>query len=502
MADDWANVGRDLHLVVDRQHKTDSLERALRDMIRDGRLVPGTRLPATRGLARDLGIARNSVAEVYERLSGEGWLDARVGAGTWVASPGPIDARRRSGVSAAASSETSTEVPGNEHPGSVVDDERRFRLDLRAGIPDTSDFPRSAWAAATRRALAAAPSSALGYGDLRGVAPLRHALATYLGRARGVVADPVSVHVTHGAGHAVRLVCAALRARGARRIAVEEYGHQTHRDILTASGLEVVPLPVDGAGAMVDALGPLHVDAVLLTPAHQFPTGVALSPARRAAAVAWAERTGGIVIEDDYDGEFRFDRRAVGALQSLSPDHVVFVGTASKALGPAVGLAWSVVPRSLGAAVAEQRRLDGTKPGAITQLALADYIEHGDYDRTVRSARGRYRDRRQRVERRIAERMPEARLVGMAAGLHSLLELPAGIREADVSGQADAVGLAFAGLQSFRASGVESPSGRGPAMVVGFGAPPPHLFDEAIEQALAAIERAGRDSPDARTAGQ
>ena len=337
---------------------------------------------------------------------------------------------------------------------------------------------------------------------------MRGTLASYLGRARGVVADASTVHVTHGAGHAVRLVAAALVRAGARRVAVEEYGHLPHRDILEAAGLEIVSLPVDDAGAVIERLDELDADAVSLTPAHQFPTGVALSPARRTAVVQWAERTGGIVIEDDYDGEFRFDRRAVGALQSLSPARVVYIGTASKALGPAVGLGWCVLPHSLVGAVSEERDRDGAKPGALTQLALAEFIQHGDYDRAVRGSRARYRERRQHLESVVAERIPDARLTGMAAGLHCLLELPQGIREADVVRHADAAGLAIAGLEWFLVAppGVgDEPSARsstGPgiranvparqAIVVGFGAPPPHRFEEAVDTAIAAIQRAGR----------
>ncbi|MGN6198170.1 MocR-like pyridoxine biosynthesis transcription factor PdxR [Humibacter sp.] len=490
MTDAWANsptevssvAGIDLHLVVDPRRKTDSLEAAMRDMIRDGRLASGTRMPATRSLARDLGIARNSVAEVYGRLVGEGWLEARTGAGTWVAHGAGSSARIAAADDAG---------PPVQHAGAGI------RLDLRAGIPDTSGFPRSAWASAMRRAVSAAPVSAFGYGDPAGVEPLRRALATYLGRARGVVADPSAVHVTHGAGHAVRLVGRALVAAGARRVAVEEYGHQPHRHILAALGLEVVPLPVDDSGADVERLGDLNADAVLLTPAHQFPIGVALSPARRAAVVQWTERTGGLVIEDDYDGEFRFDRRAIGALQSLSPDRVVYVGTASKALGPGIGLGWCVLPRTLVAAVAEERHLDGAKPGALAQLALAEFLDRGDYDRAVRSARARYRARRQYLERAVAERMPAARVTGMPAGLHCLLELPDGIQESDVMRRADAVGIAFDGLQTYRMPArepvrAEGVAARPPAMVVGFGAPPPHLFEQAVEAALAAIAAASR----------
>ncbi|GAB3611097.1 PLP-dependent aminotransferase family protein [Humibacter ginsengiterrae] len=514
MTDAWANplsdttaddsagipsaVGIDLHLAIDPRRKTDSLEAAMRDMIRDGRLAPGTRMPATRSLARDLGIARNSVAEAYSRLVGEGWLEARTGAGTWVAAGGTASDGARAGaippgnagrVGAAAADVSA----GGSAAGASI------RLDLRAGIPDASGFPRAAWASAMRRAVSAAPVSAFGYGDPAGVEPLRHALATYLGRARGVSVAAAAVHVTHGAGHAVQLVGRALVASGARRIAVEEYGHQPHRDILAALGLQTVPLPVDDAGAVVERLDELRVDAVLLTPAHQFPTGVALSPGRRASAVQWAERTGGFVIEDDYDGEFRFDRRAVGALQSLAPDRVVYVGTASKALGPGIGLGWCVLPPALIDGVAEERRLDGTKPGALAQLALAEFLDRGEYDRAVRGARARYRERRRYLERAVAERMPAARITGMPAGLHCLLELPDGIQEADVARQADHLGLALAGLQTYRVPAsepvhAEDGAARPATMVVGFGAPPPHMFEQTVHAALAAIVAAGSRS--------
>ncbi|WP_460523559.1 MocR-like pyridoxine biosynthesis transcription factor PdxR [Humibacter antri] len=503
-------VGLDLHLAVDPRRKTDSLEAAMREMIRDGRLASGTRMPATRSLARDLGIARNSVVEVYGRLVGEGWLEARTGAGTWVAratgaTTGGAPTPGRVGTAPATpagAGDARRAGAGRADTGgrAGVASGAGPRFDLRAGIPDTSTFPRVEWASAMRRAVGAAPVSAFGYGDPAGLEPLRHALAIYLGRARGVVADPATVHVTHGAGHAVRLVGRALVTRGARRIAVEEYGHQPHRDILAALGLQTVPLPVDDFGAEVERLDALHADAVLLTPAHQFPTGVALSPARRTAVVQWAERTGGVVIEDDYDGEFRFDRRAVGALQSLSPDRVVYVGTASKALGPGVGLGWCVLPDALIEAVAEERRLDGAKPGALIQLALAEFLDRGEYDSVVRGARARYRRRRQYLEQVVAERMPAADITGMPAGLHCLLELPDGIRESGVTRRADAVGLALAGLQTYRVPAADrhdrgAPAAgdaerRPPAMVVGFGAPPPHLFEQAVEAALAAVAAA------------
>ena len=471
MSEGWANSGLDLHLAIDPRRKAASLEDAVRTAIRDGRLVTGARLPASRSLARDLGIARNSVAEAYSRLVAEGWLEARVGAGTTVAD--------RTFAPAAE-----TRPPA----------ERTFRLDLRGGIPDVSAFPRTGWAAAVRSALATAPAPTLGYQDPRGVEVARSALAGYLARARGVWAPPDALVITPGFGGALRLVARALAGRGARRIAVEEYGHALHREILSDAGLLPVPLPVDDQGAVIERLDELGVDSVLLTPAHQFPTGVALSAARRAAVVRWAERTGGIVIEDDYDGEFRFDRRAIGALQALAPQQVVYAGTASKALAPAIGLGWCVLPAALVGPVLEQRRLAGGATDAVTQLALAAFIDAGGYDRTVRASRLRYRARREHIDEVLRERMPAARLTGMAAGLHSLLELPDGVEEADVAERAASLGLRFEGLQSHRADDAAEPPAHRPAMVVGFGAPPDARFEEAVAVAVAAIAAAAGGS--------
>jgi len=467
MTDAWANSGLDLHLTIDPRRKAASLEDAVRTAIRDGRLATGTRLPASRSLARDLGIARNSVAEAYSRLVAEGWLEARVGSGTSVADR--------------------TFVPT---VGAQPSAERTFRLDLRGGVPDVSGIPRIAWAAAVRTALAAAPATALGYQDLRGVESARVALAGYLARARGVWVTPDDVVIAPGFGGVLRLVARALVTRGARRIAVEEYGHALHREVLLDAGLQTVPLPVDDEGAAVDLLDDLDTNAVLLTPAHQFPTGVALSAARRTSVVRWAERTGAIVIEDDYDGEFRFDRRAIGALQALAPQHVVYAGTASKALAPAIGLGWGVLPGELAAPVLEQRRLAGAATDAVTELVLAAFIDTGGYDRTVRASRLRYRARRELADEVLRERMPAARLTGMAAGLQSLLELPEGIAEAEVTARAADLGLHWEGLRAYRVESAELSDTHPPAMVLGFGAPPESRFAEAIDVAVTAIARA------------
>ncbi|MFD6135592.1 PLP-dependent aminotransferase family protein [Isoptericola sp. NPDC060257] len=475
MADFWstsparsATTGLDLHLALGTPRPGRGLEDALRDAVTSGRLAPRTRLPSTRALAADLGVARGTVAAVYAQLAAEGWLDSRVGAGTWVAAP----------VGA---------TPAVAPPPAAEPD----LLDLRAGIPDASGFPRAAWAASARRAATEAATAHLGYGDPLGDAELRHALAAYLARVRGVRTEPGAVVVTHGFGELLALVCRALAARGARRVAVERYGHAAHREVVAAAGLDVVPVAVDGDGLDVAALAELSgIDAVLVTAAHQFPTGVALAPDRRRSLVAWAARTGAIVVEDDYDGEFRYDRRAVGAVQALAPDHVVYAGTASKALAPGVGLAWGAVPPALVADLAHQRRLSGVRPDRLAQLTLARFLDDHGYDRTVRSRRAVYRARRRRLQEVVDARLPGCRLVGMDAGLHGLLELPAGVPERAVVRAAATRGLRLAGLAELDATG-GGPDDDGPQHVaVGFGAPPGHRYEAALDALVAAVDNA------------
>ncbi|MBT2498319.1 PLP-dependent aminotransferase family protein [Agromyces sp. ISL-38] len=470
MDESWAIPGLDLHVEIDRERKASSLEHALRSAVRAGRLAPGTRLPASRTLSSDLGIARNSVADVYAQLTAEGWLEARVGAGTWVSG------------SAVAHGAVRPAAPGA--PSAA--------LDLRGGIPDASGFPRRAWAAAARRAVLGAATSDLGYAPELGSQALRATLADYLVRARGVVATTDRVMVAHRFGELLGLACRALAAGGARSIAVEEVGHEAHREIIRASGLTHMALPVDRDGADTERLDD-RVDAVLLTAAHQFPTGVPLAPARRVAAVQWAERSGGLVIEDDYDGEFRYDRRAIGALQALAPEHVLYIGTASKSLAPAVGLAWAVVPERLVAPIAAERRVAGTAADVLNQHTLHAFIGSHEFDRNVRRLRAEYRSRRLTLESRVADELPGCRVSGLAAGLHCLVELPAGTSEARVTEEAARLGLRFHGLESFRTGGTEWR--HPPAMVVGYGAPPPHRFAEAIDLAVRAIRRAADSSP-------
>ena len=460
MVQSRANISLDLHVDLDGHRVRESLERALRDAVADGRLVPGCALPPSRTLAGDLGVARNTVTEAYSQLVAEGWLVARQGSATRVAS-------RPAGIRSAE----------------VVPDERAatYRYDLRAGFPDVTSFPRHEWLSAARTALADAPASTLGYGPAAGQPLLRAALAAYLGRARGVHVRPDRVLVCAGFTSGLRLLAEVLRSRGIRRIGVEAYGHASHRAILAGAGLTPVPLHVDDEGAVPDGLHGLG--AVLLTPAHQFPLGIALSARRRAEFTAWAARTGAVVIEDDYDGEFRYDRRALGAVQALAPDSVVYAGTASKTLAPGLRLGWLVLPDPLMTAMQDAQLSGHAQPAAIEQLTLAAFIGSGRYDRHIRRSRLAYRRRRDRLVAGLARRAPSVRVHGINAGLHTVLSLPGGPDEDEIVERAAARDLAIDTLGSFSARADLSRRG----LVIGYATPPPHAYTTAVARLFAAL---------------
>ncbi|MFJ5776781.1 PLP-dependent aminotransferase family protein [Streptomyces sp. NPDC093094] len=464
MARSWATFGIDLHLDPAGPGLRRGLTDALREAVRTGRLAPGTRLPSSRALAGDLGLARNTVADAYADLVAEGWLTARQGSGTRVAD--------RAAPPAPAAPARPDRVPG------------RPRYDLKPGTPDLASFPRAAWLRATRRALAAAPHDAFGYGDPRGRVELRTALAGYLARARGVRADPDRIVVCSGFAQGLRLLAEVLRRRGLPSLAVESYGLDSHWDLVERAGLSTVPLPLDTHGTVVDGLG--TEGAVLLTPAHQFPMGLALRPDRRAALVDWARRTGGLILEDDYDGEFRYDRRQpVGALQDLDPDRVAYLGTASKSLAPGLRLGWLVLPRPL---VNEVTALGGARStGVMEQLTLAEFMASGAYDRHLRAARLRYRRRRDALVAALAERAPDVTVTGIAAGLHAVLRLPPGTEQSVVRAAAWH-GLAVHGLSRYRHPDAPAGSPASPdALVIGYGTPPDHAWAGTLDALCAAL---------------
>jgi GntR family transcriptional regulator/MocR family aminotransferase len=479
MSDHWANLadderggwpvfGADLHLTLTGSGLRNGLMNALRDAVRTGRLAPGIRLPSSRSLAADLGIARNTVADSYAELIAEGWLTAQQGSGTRVAMRGD---------------------PGSPaHPHPSAPPRPRPAYGLLPGSPNLAEFPRTQWLAAARRALNSAPHDALGYGDPLGRVDLRSALAEYLARSRGVYADTGRIVICSGFHHGLTLMAQVLKARRARTVAVESYGFDGHRHVLTDAGLRTTALRIDQNGACTNHLPELPgVGAVLLTPAHQYPTGVEMGPDRRVTAVDWARRTGGLILEDDYDGEFRYDRQPVGALQGLAPDRVVYFGSASKSLAPGLRLAWMVLPAALvPEVVAAKGHVDSTS--ALEQLTLAEFITSGAYDRHVRSMRLRYRRRRDQLVAALAQHSPGVRVTGMSAGLQAVLELPHGTEQSVVEAAARR-GLAVAGLSDFRYKG-GGPDLLEPdrdALVVGYAAPSDSAWSGALESLCLAM---------------
>lgn len=461
--------GADLHLdLPPHGARRTVLARALRDAVRSGRLTGGTRLPPYRALAADLGLARNAVADAYAELVAEGWFTARQGSGTRVAEGVAVPAAPAAPAAAAPE--------GPLH-------------DLLQGKPDPASFPRGAWSASARRALAEAPSEAFGPGDPRGRPELRRALAAYLSRARGVRTGPGNIVVCSGFANGLRLL-ASLRPRD---WAVEEYGLPFHHGILEAAGVRPHPVAVDEDGARTDAV-PDRARTLLLTPAHQFPTGARLLPARRAAAVEWARTTGSLIVEDDYDGEFRYDRKPVGAVQGLAPGHVVYAGSLSKSLSPAIRLGWLVLPDHLVDRVVAAKGLRESWASTLDQLALADFIECGAYDRHIRRMRHRYRDRRDRLVSVLASRTPELRVTGISAGLHAVLELPPGT-EAAVLEAAGAAGLALDGLSGYRHPAAAGTGAGREGLVVGYAAPPEAAFGRALEALAGAVGAVGAPRP-------
>jgi GntR family transcriptional regulator / MocR family aminotransferase len=447
--------GRDLFIALDRTEGRPlraQLEEQLRDGVRSGRLHAGTALPSTRALAAELGVARGVVVEAYGQLVAEGFLVARRGSATRVAR-----------VSAA---QPPIAAPTTRMPPA--------RFDFRAESADRGAFPRRAWLAAARRALAAAPDADLGYGTWAGAPALRSALASYLGRARGVVAQPEQVVITAGITQAVALLAAVLRRRGARAILVEDPGFEHHHAILERAGLALAPVPVDRGGLRTDALP--AAAAALVTPAHQMPTGAVMAPERRGALLDWAAAHDALIFEDDYDGEYRYDREPVGALQGLGPARVAYLGSTSKTLAPALRLGWMVLPGDLAAALADERGwADGGSP-VLDQLTLVEFIERGELDRHLRRMRLRYRRRRDALLAALARHLPDLEVGGAAAGLHVTLALPAGADPDAMVAAAAGRGVAlFGAAHALR-----------PLLLVGYA----NIADAAIDAGIAELAKA------------
>jgi len=448
-----------------------TLRAALREAVRTGRLAPGTRLPSSRELAADLGVSRGLVTEAYVQLTAEGYLRSDRGAGTWVG-----------GAVRAASPRARDLAP---RPAGA-------RADFLPGTPDLSLFPRAGWAAAQRGVLAELPHHALGYPDPRGLPRLRTALAELLARRRGVVADPERIVVVSGVAQAMTLLGFVLHARGVREVGVEDPGSPEHGALYASAGVGTVPLPLDEEGPVIDSLGASGVRAVVTTPAHQFPSGIAYSARRRAELLDWARSVDGLVIEDDYDGDFRYDRAPVGALQGLDPEHVAYTGSVSKSLAPGLRIGWLIVPTSLSEEVVERKRTMDLGNPVVDQALLARFVERGDYDRQLRRCQRAYRERRDALVSALEEHFPGTEVSGIAAGLHVIATLPDGYGPPHrFLERAAAAGVAVRPLAHYREA-VEDGEGAaedGVRLVLGYA----HLSPARIRDGVRLMADAVRD---------
>jgi GntR family transcriptional regulator / MocR family aminotransferase len=449
-------VGLDLFLDLDRDRGLrHSIECSLREAMREGRLAPGSVLPSSRSLAHDLGVARGTVSAAYGQLAAEGYLDLQQGALARV-----------------------SWVPRQPPPAAPARAAPRCQWDFRPGRPESASFPRQAWVRASRRVLTSAPDEVFGYGDPGGSDELRRALAGYLGRARGVDTEPGRLLICNGFSQALALICLALRAEGGTTLAVEDPSPPRYRELVRSLGLTVVPVPCDQDGLRTDCLERARPHAVMVTPAHQYPLGVTMSAARRSALVDWARRRDALIIEDDFDGEFRYDRQPVGALQQLDPERVCYIGTASKTLAPGLRLGWLSAPRPVAAAVTAAKEQFDRGNSILDQLTLAEMITSGAFDQHIRRMRGSYRRRRDELARALAGQADGLRLAGISAGLHALVYLPEhGPTEEQLQARAAAQSIA---LHTLAPCWHNPPQPRPQAVIIGYAAPASHAYRPAL----------------------
>jgi GntR family transcriptional regulator/MocR family aminotransferase len=484
----------------------DSLSRQIQESIRsrinEGVLHPGAHLPSTRQLALDLGISRSVAVDAYEQLAAEGYLLCRQGSGTRVAGVPTADGRtvaqtanqagnqtvNQSNAHAVAQAVPKTVTRTVTRTGAQIVGEAESRSpaawDLRAGRADVTNFPRAEWLACYRTVLAAAGREELDYPPVAGLAALRESLASYLGRVRGVRVATDMVMVTAGFAQGLSLLCESLPRLGIHRLAVEDPGHSGQRGYIRDCGIRVVPVRVDEDGIDVADLAASGARAVLVTPAHQFPTGATMSPGRRAELIGWAEEVDGLIIEDDYDGEFWFERASrPSALQGAAPDRVVYAGTASKALVAGLRLGWLVIPPQLSALLGRIRARRDLGSDGLTQRAFAELIDSGLLDRHLRRVRPRYRARREALADAVARYLPSGRLTGSSAGLHAYLQLSSDLDEAAVVAAALDRSVLVRGGRHYQVD----PGGRPPALIVGYSTLPVAGIADSIRAIAAAV---------------
>ena len=440
------------------------IEASIRERIRSGALSAGVALPPTRALAAELGVTRGVVVEAYAQLVAEGYLTSRSGGYTQVAR-----------TAAPPATVPRPRQPTPSRPPAPA-------VDFGYGRGNLAAFPRAAWLRSVRRVLAETPDERLGYLDGRGALELRSALAAYLNRVRGTNATPDTIIITNGYAQAASLLIGVLAARGATTLAVEDpSASDDARPIAHAVGMNIVGVPVGDDGVHVNAVAELDADALILTPSHQWPTGGVLAPEARAAVLAWAKRTEALVLEDDYDAEYRYDRAPVGAIQGLDPDRVAYAGTASKTLTPGFRLGWIILPAQLVEPFAEAKLLADRGSPILDQLTFADFLSRGELDRHLRRMRPVYRSRRDALLTALTQHLPELEPAGIAAGLHLVAWLPRHLNEATVIAAAAREGVAVAGVSPYRLS----PAPRG-GLIFGYSS----LNERQITEGITRLARA------------
>jgi GntR family transcriptional regulator/MocR family aminotransferase len=448
---------RDVLLHVDRSRPgslSRQLEEQVRNAIRSEAFAAGAELPSTRVLAQDLGVSRGVIVRAYNQLAAEGYLALRQGAAVTVRATARVDPKT----------------------ARAPDDAQRVVYDLRPHLPEVTGFPRQAWLRAVRDSLERARSADLTYTDPGGLWELRVEVANYLARARGVQASPERTLITGGTTHALSLLSRVLSRQGWTTMAFENPSHPLLRGVAAAGGQTVVAADVDEQGVRADSIGPANT--VFVTPAHQFPTGVVLSPERRVALIAWAEEAGALIVEDDYDAEFRYDRAPVGSLQGLAPDRVVYVGSTGKTFAPALRLGWAVLPPALFDDLSRELFSSLLQISAFNQLAFASFLRRGDFDRHLRRMRQVYRGRRDLVVSLLGELLPNHRVSGISAGLHVVLTMPSHAAAAAARREAEAAGIAVELLEGHSFAAYAGPAG----LLIGYGGISEPSLDRAIRQ--------------------
>jgi GntR family transcriptional regulator/MocR family aminotransferase len=462
MAVQWSGWAPEVFLTLDRSRGVPlraQLEDQFRQAIRSGRLTAGERVPSSRALAAALGLSRGLVQECYAQLLAEGYLVTRGGSATRVAAAATRPA------------------PARQAPAPAP---ARLAADFASGVPDLASAPREDWSWAVREICRTAPNTEFNYGDPQGSPRLREVLAGYLRRVRAVDTTAGQVIICSGMAQGLGLVLRVLAGHGLTRVGFEDPGSPATMTAAAAwAGVQAVPVRVDDRGVDVAALDASGAGAVVLTPAHQWPTGVVLAPDRRLALLEWAARTKAVIIEDDYDAEFRYDRDPVGALQGLAPDLVIALGTVSKSLAPVLRLGWIASPPRLADALTRAKYVTDRGSPGLDQLALALLIETGRYDRHLRRMRAEYAARRDTLIHALAEHAPQVSLTGLAAGFHAVAHLPPGTAEHHIIRAARSRSVALYGMSSCRADHAPGP----PQLVLGFG----NTTQRAIQAGIAVL---------------